>query len=107
MTTVRILADNILIKFGISKCAIPVMKRGRKVKDDGIQISGGITIADLLDGAYKYIEVLKSDKIKMKEMKMKVKQDYYRRTGKVLESSLIGGKMIKAINTWAVAGIVN
>ena len=41
----------------------------------------------------------------MKEMKLKVRQDYYRRVRKVLESTLNRGNTIKAINTWAVAAV--
>ena len=37
------------------------MKRGKKVEDDGIQMSGGIAIGDMGDGAYKDPGVLKSD----------------------------------------------
>ena len=44
------------------------MKRGKKVEDDGIQMSGGIAIGGLGDEAYKYLGPLKSGKIKMKEM---------------------------------------
>ena len=76
------------------------MKRGKKVEDDGIQMSGGIAIGDMGDGAYKYFGVLESEKTKMKEMKLKVRQDYYRRIKRVLESSLYRKKnTVKVINT--------
>ena len=41
--------------------------------------------------------------IKMKEMKEKVRKEYYRRLRLLLESKLNGGNVIKAVNTWAVA----
>ena len=90
MNTVRVFTEDIKMKFGISKCATLVMKRGRKVEDDRIQMPGGIAIGDVSDGAYKYVGVLKSDTNKMEEIKLKVKQNYYRRVRKVLESSLNG-----------------
>ena len=48
MNTVKIFTDNIKIKFGNSKCATLVMKRGRKVE---YKMPGGIAIGDLGDGA--------------------------------------------------------
>ena len=42
---------------------------GKKLKDDGIQMAGGIAIEDLGEGAYKYLGVLESDKIKMEEIR--------------------------------------
>ena len=105
MNTVRIYTDDIRMKFGISKCATIVMKRGKKIEDTGIEMPGGIVIEDLGDGAYKYLGVLEADKIKMEEMKQKVRTDYYRRVRKILESSMNGGNTVKAMNTWAVAAV--
>ena len=51
------------------------------------------------DGAYKYLGVQESHKIKMEEMNLDVRQDYYRKVRKVLESSLNRG------NTLAVASV--
>ena len=64
---------------------------------------GGIVIGDLGDGAYKYLEVLKSDKMKMEEVNWQVRQDYYKKVRKVLEPSLNVANTVKAINKWAVA----
>ena len=63
--TVRIFTDDEKIKFYISKCTTVVMKRERKVEDDGVDMLGGIDIGYRTDGACKYLRVLKSDKIKM------------------------------------------
>ena len=41
----------------------------------------------------------------MVAMKLRVRQDYYRRVRRVLELSLKGGNTVKAINTWAVAAL--
>ena len=97
MNTVRRFTDN--INFGISKCATLGMKRGKKVEEDRKQMPGEIYKGDLGDGAYKNPGALKSDKNKKKEIKLKVKQDYYRRASKVTESSLNGGNTVKTINT--------
>ena len=62
MNTVRIFTDDLQMKFGLSKCATLVVKRGRKVEDNGIQMPGGIAIRDLGNGTCKYLGVLKFDK---------------------------------------------
>ena len=56
-STGRMFADDINIKFGISKCSTLVIKKGKTVEDGRIQMHRGIAIGDL--------GVLKSDKIKM------------------------------------------
>ena len=61
MNTVRVFTEDIKMKFGISKCATLVMKSGRKVEDDRIQMPGGIAIGDLGYGAYmEYYNLTKS-----------------------------------------------
>ena len=81
------------------------MKRGKKVEGNGIQMPCEIAIGNLGDGAINYFGVLESDKVKMKEINLKVRQDYYRRVRKILKSRLNGGNTVKAINTWAVAPV--
>ena len=39
--TVRIVSDNIGMKFGLDKCAVLIMKRGKKVESDGIDLPDG------------------------------------------------------------------
>ena len=38
-----------------------------------------------------------------KDMKEKLRKEYYRRVRKVLQSKLSGGNVMKAVNTWAVS----
>ena len=76
------------MKFDISKWATLVMERKEGGRRWNTKMPGGIAIGDMGDGAYKYFGVLESDKIKMEEMNLKIRQDYYRRAKRVLESSL-------------------
>ena len=101
--TVRIYTEDIRMKFGLQKCATLVMKRGKRAEDDGIWLPDGQMMKDLGESGYKYLGILESDQIKMKEMKEKVTKEYKRRIKLLLESKLNGGNVIKAINTWAVA----
>ena len=101
--TVRIFTQDIGMKFGIEKCATIVMKRGKKMEDDGIVLPGGEVMRDLGKQDYKYLGVLEANEIKMKTMKEKVRSEYFRRIRLLLESKLNGGNVVKALNTWAVA----
>jgi hypothetical protein len=105
VNTVRIFSDDIRMKFGLQKCATMLMKRGKKIEDDGIRMPDGQMMEDLGSEAYKYLGVLEADKIKMEAMKEKVRANYYCRLRKLLKSSLNGGNVIKAVNTWAVAAV--
>ena len=91
------------MEFGLDKCAVLVMKRGTKVRCEGIQLPDGRTMEALDDGGYKYLGVLEGADIKQKEMKEKIKKEYLRRVKLVSKSMLYGGNLIKAINAWAVS----
>lgn len=101
--SVRLFSDDIRMRFGLAKCATITMKRGKKTEDSGLDMNDGCKIEDIGHGSYKYLGVLEADKIKMQEMKDKVRKEYFKRLRKVLESKLNGGNTVKAINTWAVA----
>ena len=105
VNTVRIFTDDIKMKFGLQKCATLVMKRGKKEEDAGIEMPDGQLMKDLGDGDYKYLGILEADKIRMGEMKVRVRKEYYRRIRKLLTSKLNGGNMIKVMNTWAAVGV--
>ena len=47
MNTVRIFTDDIKIKFVVSKCSTLVMKRGKKMENDKMQMPRRIAIGDL------------------------------------------------------------
>ena len=101
--TVRVFSEDIGMEFGIEKCAVLVMKRGKVVKSEGIKLPDYKTIQGLKDGdSYKYLGILEADRIKHEEMKETVTKEYKRRVRKILETKLNGGNLVKAINTWAI-----
>ena len=58
------------MEFGIVKCATIVLKRGKLVKSDGINLPDGKEMKSLNEGdGYKYLGVTEADEIKKKEMK--------------------------------------
>ena len=107
--TVRIFSDDVGMVFGLDKCAVLVLKRGKMVRTEGIELPDGKRMREVnLDG-YKYLGVLQLDSIMNREMKVKVKNEYksqkFRRVKKLLRSQLNGGNVIGGMNAWAV-GII-
>ena len=81
-----------------------VMKRGKIIKLDGIELPNDKVIKSLEEGeSYKYLGVLEADEVIVNEMKDKVKKTYYRRVRKLLGTKLNSGKVFKAINSWEVS----
>ena len=114
VNTVRIFSEDIGMKFGIKKCAVLILKRGKVCSSDGILLPDQQKIKNLGDDEeYKYLGVLESDQIKHEEMKKVVTKEYFRRIRKILKSKLNAGNVVSAINSKAVslirygAGILN
>jgi hypothetical protein len=100
--TVKIFSEDIRMKFGLEKCATLVINRGKRSRDEGVILNDG-AIADLGEKCYKYLGVMKDEKIRMKEMKEKIAAEYMKRVDCILDAGLNGGNVVKGINTWAVA----
>ena len=106
-------SDDIGMRFGLDKCGVLVVEKGVKTKCEGVNLPDGERIKEIEEGGYKYLGVLEAEQIMEKEMKVKLKTEYFRRVKLLLKSKLYGGNMIKGINSWAVsvirytAGILN
>ena len=50
----------------------------------------------------KDLGMLEANTVKISEMKEKIRNEYFRRTRKLLEFKLCSRNLIKGINTWAV-----
>ena len=114
VNTVRIFSEDIGMKFGIKKCAVLTLKRGKVAESRGIQLPKDELIKSLDENeGYKYLGVLEADQIKHNEMKKNLTKEYFRRVRNILKSKLNGGNVISAINSKAVslirygAGILN
>ena len=102
--TVRVFSEDIGMEFGIEKCAMLVMEKGKTVKSVGIELPSGRVIKSLQEGeSYKYLGVLEADKFLEEKMKLIVSKKYIRRLRKVLKSKLNGGNLVPWVNTWAVS----
>ena len=111
--TVFTFSEDIGMEFGLKKCGVVIMKRGKLVKFDGIHLPNQEIMKVVDENGYTYMGILELDEIKEHEMKHKVTAEYKRRLRLILKSKLNGKNKIRAINTWAVAllrygaGIIN
>ena len=106
LNTVHIFSQDIKMEFGISKCGILLMKRGKLAKIDGITVPTGEKIEDIdQDKGYKYLGILEADGIKSSEIKTNIKKEYLRRLKLILKSSLNSRNTISAIISRAISVI--
>ena len=91
------------MEFGLPKCGVLIMKRGRVVKNEGISMSDGKMMKNIEEGGYKYLGILEADGVKHKEMKNQIKKEHIRRVRNMLKSKLNGGNIISAISSRAVS----
>lgn len=105
INTVRIFSGDIGMEFGLQKCAILVMKRGKTVErtHDMVMPDGGEIKAMGEDSDYRYLGVLECDTVKNEKVKTLVCDEYKRRLRSMLKSKLNGGNLVKAINTYAAS----
>ena len=89
--------------FGLDKCAMLEMQAGVKVASRAIELPDGKAIEEVDAEGYKYLGVLEGAGIMEREMKDIVGKEYARRVKKVAESKLYAGKMVGAVNSWAVS----
>ena len=99
--TVRIYRQDIGMEFGIKKCAMLVMKSGKRQLTDRMELPNKDKINALAENkTYKYLGILEADTIKQAEMKEKIQKEYLRRTRKLPETKLNSRNLIKGINTF-------
>ena len=70
--TTRTFSDDDSMVFGLEKCAVLVVKRGKIVRREGIQLPDELHIGEVNLNKYKYLEVLQLELIMNRE-KMKSK----------------------------------
>ena len=99
-----IYSHDIGMEFSIEKCAMLIMKSGKRHMTDGMELPNHDKIRTLGEKeTYKYLGILEADTIKQVEMKDKIQKEYLRRTRKLLETKLTSRNLIKGINTWDVS----
>ena len=100
---VRIYSQDIGMEFGIEKCAMLVIKSGKRHITDGMELPNHDKIRTLEENeTYKYLRILEADTTKQEQMKDTIRKEYLRRTRKLLEKKLSSRNLTKGINIWAV-----
>ena len=100
---IRIYSQDIGMEFGIEKCALLVIKSGKRHMTEGMKLPNHDRIRTLEEKeAYKYLGFLEADTIKHVQMKDMIRKEYLRRTRKLLETKVSSRNLIKGKNTWAV-----
>ncbi len=94
-------SDDIGMEFGMGKCAVLTVEKGvRDDKEAGLELPSGEVMQNVEDDGYKYLGVLQKEKFLYKEMKKKVRKEYFRRLGCLLKSQLYAGNLIAGINAF-------
>ena len=95
--------------FGLQKCAILVMKRGKieMGTDDMIMPGRGEIKAMGENSDYRYLGVLECNTVKNEKVKTLVQVEYKKRLKSMLKSKLNGGNLMKAINTYTASVVLH
>ena len=81
--TIRIYTQHIGMEFGIEKCALLVIKSGKRHLTDEIELPNQDKIRTLAENeTYKYLGILEAVTIKQVAMKKRIQKEYHRRTKK-------------------------
>ena len=102
-STVEVFSQDVGMEFGIKKCGVIIINRGKVKSTDGIEISSSEKIREIDEDGYKYLGIFEYDRIKEQEIKDKFRIVYFRRTKLILKSKLNGRNNIMTRNTWAVS----
>ena len=87
------------MEFGLKKCGVVFLKKGKLVKFDGIHLPYQEIMKEVDENGYTYLGILELDDIKEHELKIKVTAEYKMRLRLILKSKLNGKNKIQAINT--------
>ena len=67
--TVQLFSEGIGMEFGLKKCGVLLMKRGTKVRFDGITLLDGQMMREIEEEGYKNLWIVEVDMMREKEMK--------------------------------------
>ena len=74
--TVESYSRDIGMEFGIDKCKLFVVKDGKHVRSDGVELPSGEVMKDVDESGCKYLGILQAKNKKNREMKDKVRTEY-------------------------------
>ena len=103
VSTVQIFSNDIGMEFGIKKFDVLVLKIGKVVSSEGVQMSDGERIEEVEENGYKYLGILEYNKIKENEMKENFRREHVKITKLIMKITLNGRNKIMTMNIWAVS----
>ena len=74
--TVESYSTDIGMEFGIDKCKVFVVKDGKQVRSDGVELPCGEVMKDVDESGCMYLGVLQAENVKNREKKDKVRTEY-------------------------------
>ena len=99
-------SNDIKMKFGLEKCNLMKIEKGKITKTNDITLENEECIKALeLEKCYKYLGMHESNEIKTKRMRTKLKNEYFERIKLILKTKLNSRNTIEAINTFAAPSI--
>ena len=105
LNTVREFSADITMKFGLDKCAIVAIEKGKFKKSEGIHLQD-LSISALEEGeTYKYLGVEETNKIDHQKMRKMHKEGYVKTVKMILKTKLTPKNKILAINQIAIPKI--
>ena len=105
LNTVREFSADITMKFGLDKCAIVAIEKGKFTKSEGVHLQD-LSIKALEEGeTYKYLGVEETNKIDHAKMRKLHKEGYVKTVKMILKTKLTPKNKILAINQIAIPKI--
>ncbi|XP_045474919.1 uncharacterized protein LOC123680848 [Harmonia axyridis] len=100
---VRNFSADIKMKFGLEKCSVVHVKRGKMAEEDDMGLIDGTSIRSLgLENTYKYLGIQQSFEIRQKRSMEIAEEEFKNRINRVLKTELNAKNKITAINMWAI-----
>ncbi|RVE44451.1 hypothetical protein evm_010855 [Chilo suppressalis] len=91
------------MEFGVDKCAVMHVKRGKVVNSTNLQFSETITLKSLsVTETYKYLGMSQSLGLTDGDVKQALKERFFWRLTKVLNCLLSGANKVRAFNAWVM-----
>ena len=87
-------SEDIGMEFGLKKCGVVTLKKGKLVKFDGIHLPNQEIMKQVDENEYTYFGILGLDEIK--EHEMTITAEYKRRLRLILKSKLNGKNKIQS-----------
>ena len=102
VNTVKIFSEDIKMEFGLPKCGVLIMKRGKVVKSEGISMPNGKIIKNIEEGGCKYLGILEAVGVKHEEMKDLIRKEKHQKSEKYTKFKVKWRDITLAISSKAV-----